>query len=172
MANKFLIENLSSASTPLLSTDFAIVENSSTSTTYKIDMQSMYKDVLSNRLKFEVGRKNKKTGANVLSLYFNNDDSSSSYLTSVSLQDGILSTVKFDSETNVLSLYFSFPGAEPSDLVSVDLNSLKDVYTAGYGLGVSSISQGNEFYVDVSAINELSTLSTCMNSSSVAAMFD
>ena len=72
MANKFLIEDLESANAPLLSNDFAVVER--LSTTYKVGMQDIYRDVLSNRLAFKVGRTKKRGCPNVLSLLFVDDD--------------------------------------------------------------------------------------------------
>lgn len=140
MANKFLIEKLSSISTPLLSADYAIVEQQSA--TYKIDMQSLYKDVLSNRLEFKVGRNRRKGSPNVLSLMFNDDDGSQTYLKSVTLQDGMLSAVNFDPISNYLSLYFNTPTFDLSDTVVVDLNSLEDRYFAGYGLELSDYGEG------------------------------
>jgi len=141
MANKFLIEKLSSISTPLSSTDYAIVEQQSA--TYKIDMQSLYKDVLSNRLSCAVKRSRRKGSPNILSLLFV-DDSGKSHLigNEVTLQDGMLSAVNFNPDNNHLSLYFNTPTVDLSDTVVVDLNSLKDRYFAGYGLGLADYREG------------------------------
>ena len=48
MANKFLIEGLLSANIPFSSNSLAVVETASVS--YKVNMQDIYQDVLSNRL--------------------------------------------------------------------------------------------------------------------------
>ena len=140
MANKFLIEKLSSINIPLSSTDYAIVEQQSA--TYKIDMQSLYKDILSNRLEFKVGRSKRKGSPNVLSLMFNDDSGSQTCLKSVTLQDGMLSAVNFDPISNYLSLYFNTTAVDLSEAVVVDLNSLEDRYFAGYGLELADYGEG------------------------------
>lgn len=139
MANKFLINSLSSISMPLSGIDVALVERSDVS--YKVSMQDIYKDVLSNRLAFKVGRTKRRGCSNELSLLFINDNGTSSLLKSVTLQDGMLSSVEFNSSTNHLSLHFN-SSVVSDDVIDIDLDSLEDRYFAGYGLGLSETISG------------------------------
>lgn len=133
MANKFLIKNLNSISLPLSSNGYTIVEKQDV--TYKLSMKDLYKDALSNRLDFGVSRSKKNGSPNILSIFFKEDNGSKQLLKKVTLQDGMLSAVNFNKDTNHLSLYFNADAV--SDAIVVDLNSLEDIYFAGYGLGLS-----------------------------------
>ena len=74
-----------------------------------------------------------------MSISYIDDNNNLINSTSVKLQDGMLSAAKFNDTTNVLSLYFNAtdPTVSPNPL-TVNLNSLKDIYTAGYGLSLNS----------------------------------
>lgn len=160
MANKFLINSLSSKALPLDGNDYTIIENNSC--TYHVDMQSIYKDILSNRLSVSVGRTDPK-GPNKLSVWFKENNDTFDCLNSIDLQDGMLSTVEFNSTNNVLSLVFNT--TKPSNnTISVNLNSLKDIYHNGYGLGLSNVNGEQQFYIEPSAITELTTLSNNVSS--------
>ena len=82
----------------------------------------------------------------------------------------MLSALEFDSSNNKLSLFFNVSAVDSSEsAIVVDLNSLKDIYYPGYGLASSDYfdTQYNisckQFYVDVSSINEISSLSSSVN---------
>lgn len=67
MTRKFDISCLSSIDAPMTSEDLFIVEAGSR--VYKATFEDIAKDILSNRLKFKIERKNKK-GQNKLSVMF------------------------------------------------------------------------------------------------------
>lgn len=148
MPNKFLIEDLSSIASPLLSSDYAIVESSGI--THKIDIQSLYKDVLSNRLALSASRATDPGGANTLSILFKNDDNSYDTLHAQTLQDGMLSAIKFDPESNVLSLYFNVAISASQTSVEISLSSLKDVYQGGKYISVEDNEDYKTINVNIS----------------------
>lgn len=120
MANKFLIDNLDAASIPLASSNRFIVEDNERSTK-KLSAYDMYRDILSNHLDFEVKRDSGK-GNNVLSIEYR-DGNDKQLLHEVSLQDGILSSARFDPDTKALILHFNSTDPANAD-ISVDLSDL------------------------------------------------
>ena len=148
MTRKFDISCLSSIDAPMTSEDLFIVEAGSR--VYKATFEDIAKDILSNRLKFKIERKNKK-GQNKLSVMFQDDSSVSSVLTSITVQDGILSSAQFDEASNTIILKFNTMDPSEPD-ISVSLSSLVDVYDAGYGLALSD--DDHTFYVDPAQLTD------------------
>lgn len=164
MANKFRIQNLPSKNIPLSSNDCTIVENNGSA--YHVSYKDIYEDVLKNRLDLSVSRLTHIGSPNVLSVSFKNDDGTKTLLKEITLQDGMLSAIDYNDSTHILSLYFNASAVDESNAITVDLDDLKLIYSAGYGLGLStSIIDGQqEFYVDTSAIAELTTMSSDIDS--------
>ena len=140
MKDKFLIKDLDPIDFPLdAQSSYTIVENEGT--TYRVAVDDLYKDIIVNRLSVGVSRQG-QFGPNVLSITYCDEWGDPITTTSVQLQDGMLSTAKYNNSTHILSLYFNNTSPSPNP-ITVDLAELKDIYTAGNGLGLSS----NQFYV-------------------------
>ena len=148
MRNKFLIDDLTALSSlgtsALLDTDTFIAERLSTS--YKIGAPDIAKNILGTHLELSVARSRRKKANNILSVNYINGNERDNLLT-VQLQDGILSSAQFDSTTYQLSLWFNVVDPDDENPIVVDLSSLHDVYSAGYGLNLST---DGTFSVDTS----------------------
>ena len=116
-----------------------IVKTKTPAGDYTADSVSAYslaKDILSCfRMTVSRNYSSGKYASNVLSAWHRDPTTGvSSYITSVLLQDGILSAVKYDNESHVLSLWFD---GRNFNVITVDLHGLCDVYTAHSPLSVS-----------------------------------
>lgn len=119
--------------------DSRIIVKTKHNTGYTADSVSAYslaKDILSCfRMTVSRNYSSGKYASNVLSAWHRDPTTGvSSYITSVLLQDGILSAVKYDNESHVLSLWFD---GRNFNVITVDLHGLCDVYTAHTPLSVS-----------------------------------